>query len=129
MPAPYATSQGTTFTFDGDTYYCTSIKVSVKSAAGGSGQMDVSTLDLAEGDARVYQDSPLVDPNAPATDGSGNQTTITIAFMGSDLPAVSTTASLVTAGISGNYRCTEAEKDYAVGDMIKGTATFVSAPA
>lgn len=123
---PFPTAQGTTFTFDGDTYQCTNIKVADQSTEGGGQGIDVSTLDLAEGANRVYQDPPLVDPNAPvAVDGV--ETTITISFMGSTKPAANTTATLVTTAVNGTFRCTQSEIEYAVGDMVKGTATFVSA--
>lgn len=126
---PFDTAQGTSFTFDSDTYYCTNIKVAVQQAAGGNGQIDVSTLDLAEGAERVYQDPPLVDPNNPVTDGDGNQTTITISFFGTTRPLPGTTGTLATADISGQYKCTQSDTEYAVGDIVKGTATFVSADA
>lgn len=125
---PFTTAQGTTFTFDGDTFNCTNIKVATQQA-GGNNQIDISTLDLAEGSERVYQDPPLVDPNNPVTDIDGNQTTITISFFGTTAPLAGTTATLVTAGVSASYKCTQSEVEYAVGDIVKGTATFVSADA
>lgn len=128
MPT-FASAQGTTFTFDGNEYQCTNIRVAVAGSGGANGQIDVSTLDLADGSERVYQDPPLVDPNNPASDENGNQTTVTISFFGSAQPVVNTTATLVTAGVSGDFKCTQSELEYAVGDIVKGTATFVSAPA
>lgn len=131
MPAPFDTAQGTSFTFDGDTYACTNIKVSVANnegtGGGNNGKIDVSTLDLEEGAERVYQDPPLVDPNAPVADEDDNQTTVTISFFGSTAPLAGTKATLTTAGVSGQFKCTQAEIEYAVGDIVKGTATFVSA--
>jgi len=126
---PFASAQGTTFTFDGEEYQCTSIRVAVANADGGTGKIDVSTLDLADGALRVYQDAPLVDPNSPYTDEDGSQTTITGSFFGNTIPMSGATGTLETAGISGEFRCTQAEQEYAVGDIVKGTATFVSAPA
>ena len=62
MPAPFTDSQDTTLVYDGVTYYCTSI---VRNAEGGGDitdqKIDVSTLDLASGSCRVYQNPPLVD--------------------------------------------------------------------
>lgn len=130
MPAPYESAQGTTFSFDGDTYACTNIRVSVANSEGGggtNGKIDVSTLDLADGSARVFQDPPLVDPNSPVADEDGNQTTVTISFFGTTQPVVGVTASLATTGVSGDFKCTQSELEYAVGDIVKGTATFVSA--
>lgn len=129
---PFTSAQGTTFTFDGDEYQCTNIRVAVANSEGGggtNGQIDVSTLDLADGATRVFQDPPLVDPNSAAPDEDGNQTTITISFFGSTQPTTGTTATLVTTGVSGEFKCTQSELEYAVGDIVKGTATFVSAPA
>lgn len=123
---PFPTAQGTTFEFDGDEYLCTNIKVADQSSDGGGQGIDVSTLDLAEGANRVYQDPPLVDPNAPTAVG-GVETTVTISFMGSTKPTAGTTATLTTTAASGTFRCTQSEIEYAVGDMVKGTATFVSA--
>lgn len=131
---PFTSAQGTTFSFDGDEYQCTNIRVAVANSEGGGGggsnnKIDVSTLDLADGSARVFQDPPLLDPNSPAADEEGNQTTVTISFFGSTQPAAGTTGTLATAGISGEFKCTQSELEYAVGDIVKGTATFVSAPA
>lgn len=124
MPAPYTTAQGTTFEFDGDEYYCTNIKVS-RTNAGGNNRIDVSTLDLAEGSDREYQDPPLLDPNAPYGE---EQVTVTIAFMGSTAPTSGAKGTLtISPGLTGTFRCTESETEYPVGDMVKGTATFVSA--
>lgn len=125
---PFTTAQGTTFEFDGDEYSCTNLKVSTQQAAG-NGQIDISTLDLAEGSERLYQDQPLVDPNNPVADENGNQTTITISFFGTTAPVPGTTATLTTTGISAQYKCTQSDVEYAVGDIVKGTATFVSADA
>lgn len=131
MPAPYATAQGTTFSFDGTSYACTNIKVATANSegggGGGNGKIDVSTLDLAEGSERVFQDPPLVDPNNPVADEDGNQTTVTISFFGSTAPAAGTKATLTTSGVSGTFKCTQSDIEYAVGDIVKGTATFVSA--
>ncbi len=86
-----------------------------------SNRLDASTLDLAAGSNRVYVDG-LPDPGAGAV--GGITTTITCSFL---------TASAPTAGtqytIDGVVcRCTEAEVEYAVGELVKGTATFVSVP-
>lgn len=129
---PFTSAQGTSFSFDGDTYYCTNIKVSVQNSEGGGGtnnKIDVSTLDLADGSFRVFQDPPLLDPNSPAADEDGNQTTVTISYIGTTQPAAGTTATLTTASASGDFKCTQSELEYAVGDFVKGSATFVSAPA
>lgn len=102
----------------------TNVKVSKKGSDpnSSSNRLDASTLDLAAGSDRVYVDA-LPDPGAGAVDGI--TTTITCSFL---------TESAPTAGV--NYtidgvecRCTEAEVEYAVGELVKGTATFVSVPS
>lgn len=102
----------------------TNVKISRKGidTAGSSNRLDASTLALAAGSDRVYVDG-LPDAGAGGVDGAS--ATITCSFL--------TTAS-VTAGsnytIDGDtYRCTEAETEYAVGELVKGTATFVLVPA
>lgn len=101
----------------------TNVKISRKgiNPTDSSNRLDASTLDLAVGSNRVYVDG-LPDPGSGAV--GGETTTITCSFL---------TASAPTAG--NNYtidgvecRCTEAEVEYAVGELVKGTATFVSIP-
>ena len=125
---PFASAQGTEFSFGGSSFSCTNIKVSTANSEGGGGtnKIDVSTLDLADGAERVFQDPPLVDPNAPVSDEDGNQTTVTISFLGASGPTVGAKETLSTTGLSGLFKCTQAEIEYAVGDIVKGTATFVS---
>lgn len=101
----------------------TNVKISRKGIdpTSGSSRLDASTLDLAAGSDRVYVDG-LPDPGAGGVDGE--TMTVTCSFL---------TASSPTAGedytIDGvSVRCTEAEVEYAVGDLVKGTATFVSIP-
>ena len=124
MPAPFPDSQGTTFSFGGTTYEITDLN---KSTEGGTDpteqRIDVSTLDLASGADRKYQDPPLIDRGPAGSDGT---TTISISFLGSSEPPVNTEAALVvsTLGISQNATCTSSSIDLAVGEVIKGTAEF-----
>jgi len=101
----------------------TNVKISKKGAdpTSSSNRLDASTLALAVGANRVYVDGL---PDSGAASVGGITTTITCSFL---------TASAPTAGT--NYtidgilcRCTEAEVEYAVGELVKGTATFVSVP-
>jgi hypothetical protein len=94
---------------------CTNVKVKSSAAdpASSSNKVDVTTL---ADSARVYQDAPLVDVGAGA-DESGVTQTVTATFFGNP-PAVA------APGDTG-WVCTEVETEYAVGDMIKGTATYV----
>lgn len=102
----------------------TNVKISRKGIdpTSGSNRLDASTLDLPAGSDRVYVDG-LPDPGSGAV--NGETVTITCSFLSASPP---------TAGqnytINGDeVRCTEAEVEYAVGELVKGTATFVSIPA
>lgn len=94
---------------------CTNVKVKNVGAdpTASSNKVDVTTLDDTE---RVYAEAPLVDEGAGAS--GGVTTTVTCSFYGA-APAV--TPVNVTSG----WICTEVETEYAVGEMVKGTATYV----
>lgn len=101
----------------------TNVKISRKGidTASGSNRLDASTLDLEVGANRVYVDG-LPDAGAGGVDGA--TVTITCSFLSASAP---------TAGgnytIDGEtYRCTESETEYGVGELVKGTATFVLVP-
>jgi hypothetical protein len=86
-----------------------------------SNRLDASTLDLAVGSNRVYVDG-LPDSGAGAV--GGITTTVTASFFG---PTGPTAGDEVT--IDGVLcRCTQVEIEYAVGELVKGTATYVSIP-
>jgi len=85
-------------------------------------RLDASTLDLAAGSDRVYVDG-LPDAGAAAVDGV--TVTVTVAFL-SDTPP---TAGDEVTYAGATLRCTESEIEYAVGELVKGTATYVSVPA
>jgi hypothetical protein len=114
-------SQGTTFA--GITGL-TSIKVSQNTAdpTDSSNRLDASTLDLSAGSDRVYVDG-LPDPGQGA-DENGVTTTVQVAFLSDSPPAVGdeTTYDGVT------LVCTETEVEYAVGELVKGSATYVTKP-
>ena len=94
---------------------CTNVKVKASAAdpASSSNKVDVTTLSDGQ---RVYQDAPLVDAGSGADDGVTQ--TVTCSFFGTP-PAVNTDPDAT------GWLCTETEEEYAVGDMIKGTATYV----
>ena len=100
---------------------CTNVKVKSSAADPSStgNKIDVTTLSDA---ARVYADAPLVDAGSGADEGVTQ--TVTCSFFG-EAPAVNTDPAAT------GWICTEVETEYAVGDMIKGTATFTykTAPA
>lgn len=84
-----------------------------------SNRLDASTLDLPAGSNRAYVDG-LPDGGAGSVDGV--KTTITCSFLTANAPTAGNTYTI--AGVS--CRCTEVEVEYAVGELVKGTATFVS---
>lgn len=117
---PFPDSQGTTFTFNGNEFKCTNIKKAVAGSSAGD-KVDVSTLDLASGSKRVYQDSPLLDdPN------KGVAAVVSVSFLGLEEPATDKAYAIAcaTLGITGQARCTKYEVEAAVGEVLKGTAEF-----
>jgi len=102
---------------------CTNVKVKTSAAdpSSSNNKVDVTTLD---DDARVYADAPLIDAGSGAEEGS--TTTVTASFFvdGGSAPTVT------PVGTTTGWICTEVEIEYAVGDFVKGTATYVyKAPA
>jgi hypothetical protein len=93
---------------------CTNVKVKSSAAdpTSSGNKIDVTTLDDA---ARVYEDAPLVDAGSGADEGITQ--TVTCSFFGV-APGVNTSPTAT------GWLCTEVETEYAVGDMIKGTATY-----
>ena len=101
----------------------TNIKVSKKSIdpTDSSNRLDASTLELDDGDDRVYVDG-LPDSGAGAVDNL--EITVSVSFL-SDSPP--------NAGDEVSYGgqtlvCTESEVEYAVGELVKGTATYKTKP-
>lgn len=107
-------------------YEVTNLKISHQSNEGsggaGANKVDVSTLALADGSERVYADAPLKEPGAAEEDDSGNTTTITVSYYGATAYPVG--SKTMVMGVS--VKCTASEVEYAVGEYVKGTATFVS---
>lgn len=106
-------------------YMTTNVKISTASSEGSnSDKVDVSHLGLAHRADRAFADAPLRDPNAAASDADGNTTTITVSYYGASQYPVGTETTI--QGIL--VKCTQSEIEYAVGEYVKGTATFVSVP-
>lgn len=99
----------------------TNVKISRKGVDTGSNRLDASTLDLSVGSNRVYVDG-LPDSGSAAVDGES--VTITCSFITATAPTAGGTYTID----GGTYRCTESEVEYAVGELVKGTATFVLVP-
>ena len=110
---PIADSQGTTFIFNTVTFVATNIQHSFT----GLTQIDVSDLSIASGASRVFQASPL-------SDSGGSE--ISVDFLGLEAPdmAEKHTITCATLGISGNAICKSYNVTAAVGEVLKGSATF-----
>ena len=98
---------------------CTNVKVKNVGADpnASTNKVDVTTLSDTE---RVYAAAPLNDPG-PGGAG-GTTTTVTCSFIG-------TAPSVTPVSTKTGWICTEVETEYAVGEMVKGTATYVYKPA
>lgn len=96
------------------------VKKTGQDPTGSGNRLDASTLALPAGSDRVYVDG-LPDSGAGAVDGQA--VTVTVAFLGG-APAAGAQVSYGGATL----KCTEVEIEYAVGDLVKGTATYVSIP-
>lgn len=117
---PMTSSQGMTF---GGISGLTNVKVSKKTAdpTDSSNRLDASTLELADGDDRVYVDG-LPDSGSGAVDGV--EVTVTVAYLSDTPPSAGDETTL--DGVT--LVCTEAEVEYAVGELVKGTATYKTKP-
>lgn len=82
-------------------------------------RLESSTLSLAHGSEKTYEDG--IQDGGPGADANGITETVTIQFLTDQPPAVGDTV----AGLI----CTESETEYAVGELVKGTATFVTNPS
>jgi len=94
---------------------CTNVKVRTVGSdpAASNNKIDVTTLD---DDERVYQQAPLIDPGSGAN-SQGVTQIVTAQFFGE--------APEPDAPGSTGWVCTEVETEYAVGEFVKGTATYV----
>jgi len=134
MAAPFTDSQATTLTYNAVEYFCTSIVRNAEGAGDLTDQrVDVSTLDLASGSCRVYQDPPLKDCGTGGADGT---VTFQVDFYGTEEPQLNQSLALVItqegvgAGgadveiFNGNATCTSASTTWATGEIVTGSATF-----
>lgn len=119
-------SQGTIFIYDGVTFEATNVKKKKSGPDTEGNKIDVSTVNQASGTKRVYQDAPLVEDST-----KGTEATITVSFLGLTEPDTTEPHSItcVKLNVSGMAWCTEYEVEAAVGDVLKGTASFrIEAP-
>lgn len=91
----------------------TNVKFKNTAADTTSQKIDVTTLSDTQ---RVYAAPPLIDVGGGASGGVTNQ--VVVSFFGIG-PAVNTDPE------ASGWVCIERETEYAVGDVTKGTATYV----
>jgi hypothetical protein len=96
---------------------CTNVKVNTTGVdvTSTGNRMDVTVLDDSE---RKYQNAPLVDVD-PLHDDGVTETVVAQFFGVAPEPD--------PAGSTG-WVCTEVETEYAVGEFVKGTATYKYVP-
>ena len=110
-------SQSTTFTFNGASYEALNIQVSTT----GAQQIDVTSLSTAAGGSRIFQAGPLHEV-------SGAE--ISVDFFGYTTPdctakhALAITSSNGGVSFSGDAICKSYSVTAAVGELLKGSATF-----
>jgi hypothetical protein len=108
-PSALPSAQGTTFTFAGTTF-----KVRKVSRKRSTQEIEVSTLDLAEGSDAVYEPAPLNDGDVITVEGYD------MPNPGQDASGAITCAKF---GISGYAICTE----YEISGEVKGKIQFTAA--
>lgn len=112
---PFVSAQGTTFSFDGDSYKC--VDISFEKSAPSRDRVDMSTLDLADGSEMVMANNPLKPKRDPY------KFTITFRSEGT-VPEEGTEGTLTTTDGSGTYRCTKASVSRKTNSYIEGQADF-----
>jgi hypothetical protein len=104
-----ADSQGTNFVFSGSTYTVTNISVS-----GSVNELDASHLGLASGSKRLLQAAALVESDE-----------ITVDYLGTTLVTRGATGTLTVGSTNyGTATCYSSSLTYALGELVKGNATF-----
>jgi hypothetical protein len=112
---PFVSAQGTTFSFDGDTYKC--IDISHEKSAPSRERVDMTTLDVADESEMVMLLAPLKPKRDPA------KFSITFRSEGT-IPAEGVEGELTTSDGSGTYRCTKSSVSRKTNSYIEGTADF-----
>ena len=107
---PIASSQGTTFTFNGIAFVAKNVKVKRTQS-----YVDVTSLAAADGSTRILQSASV---------SEGHQ--VTCEYWGTTAPARGQAAAIscATLGISGNAVCEDFELTAATGELLVGNATF-----
>ena len=112
---PFESSQGTTFSFDGETFKC--VDISFEGSAPSRERVDMSTLDQANGSTTAMMVAPLI----PKRDPQKFSITYRADGVRPNLGAVGT---LTTSEGSGTYLCTKSTVSRKTNAYIEGTAEF-----
>lgn len=123
---PTTSSHGLSFTGLPDGL--TNVKVAKSAPEVSARKVNASTLDIEDGGFHVYVDAPLIDAGPGADPETGVSTTISVSFLTATPPSVGDTASVTTPLGTASFVCTKADIDYAVGELVKGTAEYSSIP-
>ena len=106
MPGP-SDSQNSNFALANTTYTVTNVSVKY-----GGDLLDTSHLGLASGANRTYVSPALVDNE------------ITVDYYGTTLISIGLTGTLSFASTNYTATCSASSVTYAVGELVKGNATF-----
>lgn len=112
---PFASSQNTTFTWNSLTFKC--VDIQRETSAPSRERVDMSTLDLADGDEMVMLLAPLKPKRDPKK--------FTIIYRHESQAIVEgDEGTLTTTNGSGTYRCVSAGQARKTNAYVEGTATF-----
>jgi hypothetical protein len=115
---PLTSSQGNAYGIAGAT------KVTIKKARASNpsdNKLDASTLSIAHGGERVYEDG-LVDNGPQGSTNGGIVTTVTVEFM--DEPTMSAGDTATFDGVT--CKCVDVETTNEAGALVKGVANYTS---
>jgi len=101
-------SQGNTFAFASTNFTATNVQIS-----GSTNELDASHLGQASGTKRLLQAAALQEADE-----------ITLDYLGSSLITRGTTGTLTIGSYTGTATCFSSSLTYAVGELVKGNATF-----
>lgn len=114
-------SQGTSFTFSGTAYTITRVSVNLQWT--GNNRPKISTAHLG---SNINAEEPFVYGFVPYSDDSAS--TVEVDFLGGSGIQIGTTGNIVisggAAGTYNNATCVSSSVTAAVGDLVRGSATF-----
>lgn len=119
MPAAdWTPSNGTTFTWDGNTYKC--LDISFEKSSPERERVDMTTLDVEPGEEAVMVYSPILPKRDPY------KFSITYRSLGNTVEIdEGVESTLTTTDGSGTYRCVKAGLSRKAKEYVEGTAEFV----